>query len=208
MIGSCIGCLARLVDDLQLGDAREIGHAERRLYGQVLGTVIPHACGSASAPRSLPIAMIEAPFFALPVPAMRRPLAPAPPAVATLRPAVYVPAGAPPADRKERAAERAERNPLIGHDLACADFLPGRLDSGEGASVDATSLDPEGWELPLLAFALSARRICRIRLARGQEISCDRTCGPGSYGSEWAFTASSGSASSPPPHAHFRDRSR
>src|SRR4051794_15617085 len=185
MIESCIRHLTRLVDDLHLGGTRETGHAEGRLYGQLLGTVLPHACGAAGAALPLAVTVIKPCFFASPVPTVRRPLAPAPPAVATLRPAVSVPAVAPPADRKERAAER---NPLIGHVLACADFLPRRLDSGEGASVDASSLDPEGWELPLLAFALSARRIRRTRPARGQEISCGRTSGPSSHGSERAFT--------------------
>jgi len=91
------------------------------------------------------------------------------------------------ADRKQRHAERANRKPLVGHVLAVRRLVALELISGESASVDASSLDMEGRELQLLAFVLSAP-VRRSRPPSAHEVSCCRTPGRRSSGSEWPIT--------------------
>ena len=57
----------------------------------------------------------------------------------------------------------------------------------DGRDVDASSLDPEGQELPLLAFVLSAPRR-RTRVRSGYEIPCHPPVGRRTLGSERALT--------------------
>jgi hypothetical protein len=105
-----------------------VGRASRRWHrarrGQLLGTVIPHALREASPPGALGVAVIVAPFIALAmttVSATRRLSAGH---TLTLDAAVELTAIATAADRKQRPAERANLESVIGHALARADFLP------------------------------------------------------------------------------------
>jgi hypothetical protein len=91
--------------------------------------------------------MIQSSFLALAVTTSRTACSALTARPAARHPAVDVAAIASSANRKDRSAISTELQPLIEHVLASSDFLAIICISSEGARVDASSRDMEGWEV-------------------------------------------------------------
>ena len=178
----------RDVGDVHLGDAGAIGYGERRRSGQLPGTVIPHAGPAASTPLALAITMIEPALVGPTVPSPRGTIRPTSGGPSAKRSAVNLPAITWRTDREERAAQRTASKPKVEHVLACADLLPR---SSSQARLHASMRPRSTWKAGSCSSWPSPYR--RLDVVPGgsppYEISCRRTSGRRSHGSEWSVTA-------------------
>jgi hypothetical protein len=134
MIVSLIVAPARDVRRLHLGVARVGGRADRRPWGQLLGSQIPYASADSLAVGALVITIVGTPLVALAMPALRHGDDDLARRLATRTRAVLLAVIALAADREQRLAQRAaEESVIVEHALVERRLLAFLLVPREGA---------------------------------------------------------------------------